>query len=289
MKLLSRVVRWSSLAGALALSACAHTGPLPMSGATSAPAPDSATVALWHMDDRAATTVADAGPHHLDGTAGRNTRTPYGRFGLARGFTLSLDSFLYIQYEPALDLRDNLAIDAWIYPEAIGRNEDTPIAARWTEDTSQQSWLFTLGGSAQQAPANPNPSPGLHLSLLSPVAPGHLWFLFQPEAAGSPRAFSSTRPVELNRWTHVAVTYDGEVVRFFLDGILDAQYASPGRIRSTEAPLLIGNYFDPRTLTRFGGDLSPEVPGSRTPYYAYQGMIDELRISDDPRRTFAPR
>jgi hypothetical protein len=31
------------------------------------------------------------------------------------------------------------------------------------------------------------------------------------------------------------------------------------------------------------------VPGSRTPYYAYQGMIDELRISDDPRRTFAPR
>jgi hypothetical protein len=289
MKLLSRVVRWSPLAGALALGACAHTGPLPMSGATSAPAPDSTTVALWHMDDRAVTTVTDAGPHHLDGTAGRNTRTPYGRFGLARGFTLSLDSFIYIQYEPALDLRDNLAIDAWIDPQAIGRNEDTPIAARWTEDTSQQSWLFTLGGSAQQAPANPDPSPGLHLSLLSPVAPGHLWFLFQPEAAGSPRAFTSTRPVELNRWTHVAVTYDGEVVRFFLDGILDAQYASPGRIRNTEAPLLIGNYFDPRTLTRFGGDLSPEVPGSRTPYYAYQGMIDELRISDDPRRTFAPR
>jgi hypothetical protein len=78
-------------------------------------------------------------------------------------------------------------------------------------------------------------------------------------------------------------------VRFFLDGILDAQYASPGRIRSSEAPLLIGNYFDPRYLSRFGGDLSPDPPGSRTPYYAYQGLIDELRISDDPRRTFAPR
>jgi len=289
MKSLLRRVRWSALAGALALSACAHTGQVPMTGATSAPVPDSATVALWHMDDRLATTVVDAGPNHLDGTAGRSTRTPYGRFGLARGFTFSLDSFIYVQYEPVLDLRDDLAIDAWIYPQAIGRNEDTPIAARWTEDTSQQSWLFTLGGNAQRAPANPDPSPGLHLTLLSPVAPGHLWFLFQPEAAGPPRAFTSTRPIELNRWTHVAVTYDGDEVRFFVDGILDAQYASPGRIRSTEAPLLIGNYFDPRTLTRFGGDLSPEVPGSRTPYYAYQGMIDELRISDDPRRTFAPR
>jgi len=289
MRFLGRAWPWAALSGALALAACAHNGPTPMSGATSPPVPDSATVALWHMDERAGTRVADAGPRRLDGTAGRDTRTPYGRFNLARAFSLSLDSFVFVPYSEALDLRSNLAIDVWLYPDAVGLNEDTPIAARWTEDPSQQSWLFTLGGSGQRAPANPHPSPGFRNALLSPAAPGHLWFLFQPEAAGAPRAFVSTRAVEMDHWTHVAVTYDGEEVRFFLDGILDAQYASPGRIRSSEAPLLIGNYFDPRYLSRFGGDLSPDPPGGRTPYYAYQGLIDELRISDDPRRTFAPR
>jgi hypothetical protein len=275
---------------AMVLASCAHTGrPLLMVGLTRPPQPDSATVALWHMDERAGVTVADAGPNRLDGTAGRATQTPYGRFGLARAFLPSLDSFIFVPYDQALELVDGITIEAWLYPRAIGRDEDTPIVGRWTEDPGQQSWLFSLGGRTLLAPGNTDPSPGLHTGFFAPPAPGHLWFVFQPAAAGPPRAFVSVRAVELNRWTHVAVTFDGEEVRFYLDGTLDSQFASQGRIRASGAPLLIGNYFDPRTLSRFGGDLSPEVSGTTTPYYAYQGLIDELRISGDPRRTFAPK
>lgn len=288
------------LACALALASCAHTGRSGLAGLTQAPVPDSSTVALWHMDDRGGTRVADAGPNRLDGTGGRATQTPYGRFGLARGFVPSLDSFVFVPFNQTLDLTDDLAIEAWIYPRVTPHYEDAPLAGRWTEEVGQQSWLFSLGGHAldlvrQYIPGTNTPlditpvSPGYHRTLFAPPAPDHLWFAFQPAAAGPPRAFVSTRAVELERWTHVAVTFDGEEVRFYLDGVLDSQFASQGRIRASTAPLLIGNYFDPRTLSRFEGDLSPEALGTTTAYYAYQGLIDELRISSDPRRTFAPR
>jgi concanavalin A-like lectin/glucanase superfamily protein len=277
------------VAMALALASCAHTGRPAVAGSSGPPEPDSSTVLLWHMDERAGTRVADSGPNRLDGTAGKSTQTPYGRFGLSRGFVKTLDSFVYLPFDQALELTDDLTIEAWIYPKELGRDEDTPIAGRWTEDSAMQSWLFTLGGNTVLAPVNLDPSPGYHLSFFNPPAPGHLWFVYQPAAAGPPRAFVSVREIELNRWTHVAVTFDGEEVRFYLDGTLDSQFASPGRIRASTAPLLVGNYFDPRTLSRFEGDLRPEIAAGTTPYYAYQGLIDELRISSDPRRTFGGR
>lgn len=276
----------AAMAGA-ALGCAGHLSRLP--AAIGAPQPDSATVALWHMDERAGTLVADAGPHHLDATAGRGTQTPYGRYGLCRGFTASFDSFVYLPFDQAIDVVDRLTIEAWIYPRVLGQDEDTPIAGRWTEDPSQQSWLFSLGGRSLTAPENVNPGPGYHLTFFSPPEPGHLWFVYQPAAAGPPRAFVSVREIELNRWTHVAVAFDGEEVRLYIDGMLDAQFASAGRIRASSAPLLVGNYFDPRTLTRFGGDLRPEITGAAVPSYAYQGLIDELRLSSESRRTFSPR
>jgi hypothetical protein len=280
----------STVAAACLLTSagCMHASPPPLAGSSTAPSADSITVALWHLDERAGTRVIDSGPSRLEGTAGRATTSRYGRFGLCRSFQHSLDSFLFVPFDPALEQPTGLTIEAWIQPTALGRDEDTPLAARWTEDSSQQSWIFSLGGGGLLSPVNVDPSPGYHLAFFAVPAPGHLLFVYQPSGAGPPRVFVSTRAVELSRWTHVAVTFDGQEVRFFLDGLLDSQFASSGRIRASSAPLLVGNYFDPRTLTRFGGDLRPEIVGSTTSYYAYQGLIDELRISSESRRNFAP-
>ena len=76
------------------------------------------------------------------------------------------------------------------------------------------------------------------------------------------------------------------MVRFFIDGRLDSQYALSARIRSSPAPLLLGNSFDPRWLTRFGGRLRVRDGVDQTPYYAYEGAIDELRISRVAREGF---
>jgi hypothetical protein len=111
-------------------------------------------------------------------------------------------------------------------------------------------------------------------------------FVLQPANAGAPQTYFSTQPVELSRWTHVAVTFDSEVVRFYIDGRLDSQFAFQGEIRPSPAPILIGNYFDTRWLTDFGGEMRVGGAVDRQPYYALEGLIDELRLSSTARTEF---
>jgi hypothetical protein len=243
------------------------------------------TTALWRLDEVVGLVIADSGPARLHGTAGVDTRSDYGRIGRARAFTSSVNSFVLVPYTPALETGQELTVEAWIEPDAYGTYEDTPIASRWTPEPLQTSWLLTIVGKQGVGPNGPGP--GDHIPLLSQgFSAGKVMFAFQPQEAGTSRSYFSTRPVELGRWTHVAVTYDGQVVRIYINGRLDAQYASPGRIRSTEAPLVIGNYFDPRLLTTFSGDLRMGSGVDPTPYYAFSGLIDELRISNRARLEF---
>jgi len=274
---------------ALAVQSCAGTGTPPASVISSSekPAVDSITVALWPMDEPSGTRVVDGGSLRFDGTAGRSTLTQFGRVGRSRSFRPTLDSFVHVPYQAQLDLPAALTVEAWVWVREFGRYEDTPIVGRWTEESNRQSWLFTIGGQRLGPPLVPA-GPGYHLELFDRERPGHLWFAYQPETAGPPRVFLSSGVLQRERWTHVAVTFDGDLVRFYLDGELDSQFASIGRIRASDAPLLIGNYFDPRTLTRFGGDLRPEGGDSAAPY-AFNGLLDELRLSNAARTDFPNR
>ena len=280
----------ATLAGALA-GGCAHApgGAVPKSGsagARRAPAPDSITTALWHLDENVGTRAADAGPFALEGIAGLDTRPDFGRVKGARVFEPSLDSFVYVAYNPVFDSGGGFSVEAWIQPTAYGDFEDTPIAARWTPRANQQSWLFALVGRRLSPPAVTATSPGDHLSLVSQGQVGALLFAYVPAEAGAAKAFTSNHPILLNRWTHVAATSDGSIVRLYVDGLLDGQFASPGAIRRSDAPLILGNYLDPRLLSDFGGDL--RVNGALDPhaYYAFQGLIDEVRLSSAARVSF---
>jgi Concanavalin A-like lectin/glucanases superfamily len=282
--------RGALLAACVASAGCAHgvmkATPAPTRlGAEGLPA-DSATVALWRMDETAGTMVADSGPFRLDGTAGIEASTGFGRFGRARSFTHSVDSFVFVPYDPALEPHNAITIEAWVWVASYGLYEDTPIAGRWTQEGNRHSWLFSIIGYGQYPPAVPTPSPGDHSDIVGRGTAGQLMFAFQPEEAGAPRSYFTTQRIPLNRWTHVAATYDGAVVRLWIDGVLDAQYASLGRIRSTGAALQIANALDPRWLSRFAGDLRADQAPDPTPYYAFEGLIDELRISAIARPAF---
>lgn len=284
-----RAGRAGGLALALAIPlgvSCMRAGGRPPDPRQSAPVVDSVTVALWRFDEAAGVRCGDAGPFRLDATAGPGTRVSYGRFGSAREFTRVIDSFVYAPDNPVFDPRAGLTVEAWVLAHAFGQYEDTPIAARWTQEGSQQSWLFGIVGGKARPPAARLASPGFHDALVVGGQSGQLVFAFQPEDASPPRAFVSSQRLPLERWTHVAVSYDGQVVRFFIDGRLDAQYATLARIHASAAPLLVGNYFDTRRLTSFGGELRMQPGGDDNPYYAFEGLIDELRISNAARGEF---
>lgn len=285
---MTRVSRLALVAGILLLAgACAHHAGKPADVTRlQPPAVDSVTIALWHMDETGGTRVADSGPYRLEGTAGVDTRTGYGQFGQARSFEPSLDSFVFVPHSSFFDFEGSFTIEAWVYVEAFGYYEVTPILSRWSPLPNEQSWLFGITGFHQPGvPIGAVSAAGLDLLGLGGEA-GLLMFAFQPEEAAMPIAFSSARALTLRRWTHVAATYDGEVVRLYVDGQLDAQFATRGRVRPSPAPLLVGNLFDERWLGRFSGDLRVEQALDPTPYFAFQGMLDEVRISSGARPAF---
>lgn len=266
---------------ALALAACAH---LPRGSPRGPLEADSLTVGLWHMDEATGPDVMDSGPVHLHGTAGIDTRPQFGRFKQSRHFAASVNSFVTIPSNPLLDGEQGLTVEAWVYPEAFGDYLDTPIAARWSPEANAQSWLLTVVGRHVANP--PAVASGDHAALVGAAAAGRLAFAYQPRSAGAPLMFFSSRTLATGRWSHVAATYDNQVVRLWINGVLDAQYVSRGRIAPSDAPLLLGNDLDPRLLTHFGGDLRIEASADPAPYYAFLGAIDEVRISSVARRSF---
>jgi hypothetical protein len=278
--------------GLLALAACAKNARKPDVTADAPGTPvDSVTVALWRMDETGGIQAADAGPSRLDAIAGPDTRTIFGRFRGARLFTRSSDSFLFVPYSSLLDSPAALSIEAWVAPNAYTPYEDSPIATRWSPTTAEHSWMFSIVGSNLPARLRPEEfgigtGPAWHQEFVRGVKAGRLLFVFQPEAAGAPRVFSSLSVIELQRWTHVAVTFDGQVVRFFVNGQPDGIFATAGRIRASRAPLLVGNFFDPRFLTDFGGNLRQGSTTDAVPWYALDGGIDELRLSRAARTEF---
>jgi hypothetical protein len=288
---LAALARIAAAGAVLALAGCAHQGTAvgaqaDRPGEISRPTVDSVTVALWSMDETSGTRAIDSGPRGISGITGIETRTDFGRFGRARVFSRSLDSFVFIPPAPEIEPHTGFTIEAWINMNTFGDYEDTPIAARWVAQTDQRSWLFSVIGRRLVPPVVSNSSPGDHADYVFRRTTGQLLFVFQPAEAGEARAYVSTRQIELGRWMHVAATYDGATIRLWIDGVLDAQYASPGRIRHSEAPLEVGNAVDPRWLSSFGGDLRASLTHDPTPYYAFDGLIDELRLSSVARTKF---
>jgi hypothetical protein len=246
---------------------------------------DSVTVALYRFDETGGVDIADAGPFRLSGVAGYDTGTEFGQFENARKFVRSLDSFVLVPSNPLFNFTGAFSIDAWVYLHDYTLFDATPIVTRWLPLANQQSWFLGIAGYHQRGPLAGSVSGTLE-DIAGRGLPGQLVFAFQPEDAAPPRSFVSTRAIQRRRWTHVGITYDGSVVRLYVDGQLDSQSATTGTVRASEAPLLIGNYFDPRWLGTFGGDLRIEQALDPEPYFALQGLIDDLHISTSARPSF---
>ena len=273
------------------LAACGHAPPRsatppPHAGRTVAmpPAVDSVTLGLWRFDERGGTHASDSSPFRMYGTAGPDVRTEFGRYRGARGFTATAQSFVFVPYNPTMETPRRFSIEAWVWLNDLSRYELSMIASRWTPVPNQQSWF--LGVVGRRVPDVNTPSPGWFTPEVAIAGTGRLVFGFRPELAASTQSFTSNTVLPLQRWVHVAATLDGEVVRLYLDGRLDVQMAVANGIRRSDAPLVMGNVIDPRRLTEFGSDLQLESSNLPLPYYALNGMLDEVRLSNAARATF---
>jgi len=286
--------RWLVLAWAasLALGGCAHHDASSTKGF--APEPprlpaeqttvDSVTVGLWHFDERSGPRVQDSGPFRLNGVAGPDARVEFGRFKSARSFTATVQSFVVVPYNPVMESPRGFTVEAWIYLNDITNYELSALAMRWSPSPNEQSWV--LGVVGRNLIATSTPSPGQFTDVVGSFPTGRLVFAFRPETANSLQRFASTASLPTNRWVHVAASVDGEVVKLYIDGRLDVQAAVANGIRRSEAPLVLGNALDPRRLTDVSGELKQDLANAPLPWYALNGLIDELRISNVARKQF---
>jgi uncharacterized repeat protein (TIGR03803 family) len=152
-----------------------------------------------------------------------------GRFGRALRFDGQYD-WVTVADAADLDLRNALTIEAWVNPSALSGWRTVVIKER-----NNSSQAYALYASEDM------PGPSGYVNI-----------------GGTYKGVSGPSQLPLNAWTHVAVTYNGSMLRLYINGVEVNRRPVSGRMVVGNAPLRIG-----------GNSIWGEY---------FDGMIDEVRI-----------
>jgi len=185
----------------------------------------------WKFDENNGATAADASGANNTGTLSSGATWTTGQSGAAVNLD-GVDDYVQVGAQSSLALTNAGTLSAWIYPTGAGSHatcggiivnkEGEYELARFTDGTIQ--WAFA------------NTNPGWNWVNTGYVAP-------------------------LNQWTHVAVTYDGGIVKTYINGTLFHTYTGTGAI---------GDVDNSQNDFRVGG--------RQVTSHNFRGRIDEVRV-----------
>jgi hypothetical protein len=192
-----------------------------------APAQSTGLVAAYGFNESAGTTTADASGNGNAGDLLGATWTAAGKFGGALNFNGS-GNLVFVKSSTSLSLAKTMTLEAWAYP--------TATQSGWRTLVQKEADAYFLHAGSKQA--------------LRPAGGGTI--------NGAVSFASSPTAIPVKAWTHLAVTYDGALIRLFINGVQVASKAQTGTIEANSNGL------------RIGGNV---------PYGEYfKGIIDEVRI-----------
>ncbi|MHB8970517.1 MAG: LamG domain-containing protein [Pirellulaceae bacterium] len=198
--------------------------------------PDDHTLLLYHFDEGQGASAGDVSGHGGDGEV-RGAEWTEGRFGTALRFD-GVDDCVFRQVTRNIEGLRQLTVECWFKQEQTeGRQfllgKDVTFHCDFSDGSGTSLSLYNRGGVEANADGLPHQQLGLGLGL-----------------------------VRSGRWHHLATTYDGRQVSFFLDGVLRGRL--PGArdflLGAASRGLWIGCYV--------GQD------------FWFSGKIDEVRVSD---------
>lgn len=154
---------------------------------------------------------------------------------IGAGTALSVDGYQSTSHGAPEELRieTEITLEAWINP--------ADVASDWE---SVFSYLQD-NGSDESGYGLVNNSGKMRMFIMTEDAGGNSW-------NSAPGAV-----VDVNKWSHVAGTYDGEMVKFYLNGVLMEEQPRTGNIDWEFLPLdfRIGTFYDINEDTHFNGQI----------------------------------
>ena len=185
-------------------------------------------VAAYSFNEGSGATVADSSGNNNTGTISGATWNANGKYGKALYFD-GINNRVVINASPSLNLSTAMTLEAWVIT-----------------GTLQSDWRTII----QHEPA----AYYLHASnVLGPLYPaGGGMFNGAATFVGAPSS------IPLSIWTHLALTYDGAILRLYVNGIQVSSSPRTGPIQTNSNPISIG--------------------GHSTYGMYFKGRIDEVRI-----------
>jgi hypothetical protein len=188
-------------------------------------------VAAYGFEAGSGATAADASGSGNVGKIVNATWVHSGAYGNALSFNGS-NAAVIVPDSASLHLRHAMTLEAWVKPSAV--------SSVWRD-------VVYKGGDAYYLEAT-SPSGGF------PAGGG----VFNG-GSGTDQAFGAAE-LPTDAWTYLALTFDGSLLRLYVDGEQVASAAQSGTIASSSDPLQIG--------------------GDRSFGQYFEGLIDEVRVYD---------
>lgn len=201
-------------------------------------------IGYWQFDETEGTTVLDRSGNSNHGLLINSTRRDgiYGRAVELRGRD---DSHVSIPGSVSLNsLTDQITVTAWVFPNVAP--EGFKVIVSRQIDTVLHPDQFYLGFGPENG--------GMH----------YKWHLGTDDGGTLREGDIYSGVPENNRWIHLAGTYDGSIMRLYVDGIEIGNRPLTGNIRVDDNPVTIGGEEN-------GAD--PQVVDGE-----FEGLIDEVRI-----------
>jgi hypothetical protein len=191
-----------------------------------------ALVAAYAFNEGTGTTVADLSGNGHTATIINAEWTSAGRFGNALSYN-GANARVTVGDSALLRLTNAMTIEAWVNP--------TQVTSAWRPVLKKGSGDYFLFGTSD---AGGKPVGGSRVG-------------------GSILQAKGAQNLAANVWTHVALTFDGGSMRFYVNGQLVSMTTREGSMQTSANGILIG-----------GDAVSGEF---------FQGMIDEIRIFNEVR------